>query len=39
VGREYVEQFVRAVRNTVGVKTDAAAVAGVRRDLLGQGGN
>ena len=39
VGREYGEQFVRAVRNTVGVKTDAAAVAGVRRDLLGQGGN
>lgn len=39
VGREYVEQFARAVRNTVGVKTDASALAKVRRDLLGQTGN
>lgn len=39
VGREYVDQFARAVRNTVGVKTDAAALAKVRRDLQGQSGN
>jgi peptidyl-prolyl cis-trans isomerase D len=39
VGREYVEQFARAARNAVGVKTDAGALAQVRRDLLGQSGN
>lgn len=38
VGREYVEQFARAVRADVGAKTDAGAVARVRSDLLG-GGN
>lgn len=38
VGREYAEQFARAVRNAVGVKTDAAALARVRADLLGNGG-
>lgn len=38
VGREYVEQFAKAVRADVGVKTDAAAVARVRAELLGQGG-
>lgn len=37
VGREYAEQFARAVRNTVGVKTDAAALARVRADLTGNG--
>jgi peptidyl-prolyl cis-trans isomerase D len=37
VGREYAEQFARAVRNVVGVKTDAAALAKVRADLAGNG--
>lgn len=37
VGREYAEQFARAVRNAVGVKTDAAALAKVRADLTGNG--
>ncbi len=37
VGREYAEQFARAVRNAVGVKTDAAALARVRADLTGNG--
>lgn len=39
VGREYVDQFAKAVRADIGVKTDAAAVARVRADLLGQGGS
>jgi peptidyl-prolyl cis-trans isomerase D len=39
VGNEYVQQFARAVRNTIGVKTDANALAKVRRDLLGQSTN
>ncbi|MEG8017571.1 hypothetical protein [Sphingomonas sp. LR55] len=38
VGREYVEQFAKAVRADVGVKTNAASLARVRADLLGQGG-
>ncbi len=37
VGREYAEQFARAVRIAVGVKTDAAALAKVRADLAGNG--
>ncbi|GEM71315.1 hypothetical protein SAQ01S_10810 [Sphingomonas aquatilis NBRC 16722] len=37
VGREHAEQFARAVRNAVGVKTDAAALAKVRADLTGAG--
>ena len=37
VGREYAEQFARAVRNAVGVKTDAAALARLRADLAGNG--
>ena len=37
VGREYAEQFARAVRGAVGVKTDAAALAKVRADLTGNG--
>ena len=36
VGGEYVEQFIKAVRAQIGVKTDAAALAKVRADLLGQ---
>lgn len=39
VGNEYVQQFARAVRNTIGVRTDASALAKVRRDLLGQSTN
>ena len=39
VGNEYVQQFARAVRNAVGARTDANALAQVRRDLLGQTGN
>lgn len=39
VGREYVEQFAKAVRADVGVKTNAASLARVRADLLGQGGS
>ena len=38
VGREYVEQFAKAVRADVGVKTNPSALARVRADLLGQGG-
>ncbi len=38
MGREYSEQFAKAVRVDVGVKTDAAAVARVKTDLL-SGGN
>ncbi|MDQ0837507.1 peptidylprolyl isomerase [Sphingomonas faeni] len=38
VGREYVEQFAKAVRAEVGVKTNATSLARVRADLLGQGG-
>jgi peptidyl-prolyl cis-trans isomerase D len=37
VGREYVEQFAKAVRADVGVKTNPSALARVRADLLGQG--
>ncbi|MBD8617737.1 SurA N-terminal domain-containing protein [Sphingomonas sp. CFBP 13728] len=36
VGREYVEQFAKAVRADVGVKTNATSIARVRADLLGQ---
>lgn len=39
IGREYAEQFARAVRAQVGVKTDAKAVAKVRAELTGQGGS
>lgn len=39
IGREYTEQFARAVRNAVGVRTDAAALARVRAELSGQGGS
>lgn len=33
---EYSEQFVRAVRNTVGVKRNEAAITAVRNQLLGK---
>lgn len=36
VGREYVEQFVRAARNAVGVEIDRAAIGRVRAELQGQ---
>lgn len=39
IGAEYVDQFVKAVRAQVGVKTDAKAVARVRAELLSQGGS
>ncbi len=35
LGREYVEQFAKAVRATVGVKTDPATLARVRSELTG----
>lgn len=35
-GREYAEQFARAARATVGVRTNADAVAKVKTQLLGQ---
>jgi peptidyl-prolyl cis-trans isomerase D len=38
VGREYAEQFVRAVRADVGVKLDPGAVARVKADLTGANG-
>ncbi len=38
VGREYVEQFAKAVRVDVGVKTNATALARTRAELLGQAG-
>ena len=38
VGREYVEQFAKAVRADVGVKTNATALARTRAELLGQAG-
>lgn len=39
IGGEYTEQFARAVRTSLGVRTDAAAVARVKADLSGQGGS
>ena len=38
VGREYVEQFVKAIRASLGTKVDAAAVARAKADLSGAGG-
>ncbi|MGR6328060.1 SurA N-terminal domain-containing protein [Sphingomonas sp. XXL09] len=37
VGREYVDEFARAVRKEVGVKTDTGALARVRSALTGAG--
>ncbi|WP_343528163.1 SurA N-terminal domain-containing protein [Sphingomonas sp.] len=39
IGREYVSQFARAVGDSIGVKTDAKAVAKVRSELLNNGSN
>ena len=39
LGREYAEQFSRAAEKIVGVSTDKAAVARVKKQLAGQGGN
>ena len=39
IGREYVSQFARAVRDTVVVKTDPKAIAKVRSELLNNGSN
>ena len=36
-GDEYRQQYIRAMRNAVGVKKDDKAIAAVRADLLGQG--
>jgi peptidyl-prolyl cis-trans isomerase D len=36
MGDEYRQQFARAVRDKVGVKKNDAAIAALRRDLLGQ---
>lgn len=38
-GPEYVEQFAAAVRKSVGVKRDEAAIARLKASLSGQGGN
>ncbi|MFZ3485612.1 peptidyl-prolyl cis-trans isomerase [Sphingomonas sp. 3-13AW] len=38
VGNEYAEQFAEAVRRSVGITTNGAAVARVRSTLAGQGG-
>ena len=39
MGDEYRQQFARAVRDKVGVKKNYAAIAALRRDLLGQAGD
>ncbi|SFP37195.1 peptidylprolyl isomerase [Sphingomonas rubra] len=39
IGAEYTEQFARAVRASLGVKTEPAAIARVKADLSGQGGS
>ncbi|MBJ6121252.1 peptidylprolyl isomerase [Sphingomonas mollis] len=39
IGSEYVQQFARAARNQVGVKTDATALKRLRAELAGQGGS
>jgi peptidyl-prolyl cis-trans isomerase D len=36
MGDEYRQQFARAVRDKIGVKKNDAAIAALRRDLLGQ---
>ncbi len=38
-GREYSEQFTAAVRNAIGVKRNDAAIARLRGELAGTGGN
>ena len=39
IGREYVEQFIHAVRGDVGATRHDAAIAVVRQQLLGKGGS
>ncbi|KQU62400.1 peptidylprolyl isomerase [Sphingomonas sp. Leaf339] len=39
VGSEYIQQFARAARNQVGVKTNATALKRLRAELAGQGGS
>jgi len=39
IGREYAQQFARAVRAAMGVKIDTGAVARVKADLAGGAGN
>jgi peptidyl-prolyl cis-trans isomerase D len=39
LGREYAQQFTTAVRAAVGVKRNSAAIAQVRQDLVGGGGD
>jgi len=36
VGREYVQQFISAIRDDVGVKKNDAAIAQTRRELAGE---
>ncbi|MFS0771361.1 peptidyl-prolyl cis-trans isomerase [Sphingomonas sp. 1P08PE] len=38
-GNEFVQQFARAARMQVGVKTDAGAMAKLKAELAGQGGS
>lgn len=38
IGQEYTQQFANAVRDTIGVKKNNAAIEQVKRDLLGQSG-
>ena len=37
-GQEYYQQFIKAVRDQVGVKRDEAAIEALRNELIGQGG-
>ena len=39
VGREYEQQFLSAIKNEIGVKTDANAIKGVGDSLSGRGGS
>ena len=39
IGREYAQEFARAIREAVGVKTNAATLARVKADLAGGAGN
>ncbi|MDQ2892719.1 MAG: SurA N-terminal domain-containing protein [Pseudomonadota bacterium] len=39
IGREYAQQFVKSMRDAVGVKTDPGAVARVKAELAGTGAN
>jgi len=39
IGQEYAQQFTRAAVDAVGIKRKPEAVADLKRELLGQGGN